>query len=218
MSSRPSQKQLFDRMTEELSSSLIADALDTCGISQRCMRHDLFPIFPEAKLAGPAYPVLYANASEDSRIDCPAMREIVDREVGPDSVLVIGCNQSRKAAIWAEMMSLGARNRGIRGVVADGLVRDVAEMTDMRYPVFCTGHTPLAATNRMKVVAHGQRVNCGGILVMINDIVFADADGIVVIPGGREDEVIRLAFEAAEKEKGFRKHLNSGGALQDLGK
>jgi 4-hydroxy-4-methyl-2-oxoglutarate aldolase len=216
MGSESDEKQLFDRMMQELSSSLIADALDVIGVEGQCMRHDLFPIFPEAKLVGRVYPVLYANVADASRIDGMGMREIVDTEVGPNSVLAIGCNQSRKAAIWAEMMSIGARNRGIRGVIADGLVRDVSEMTEMGYPVFCTGHTPLAATNRMNVVEYGRFVNCGDIFVKIGDIAYGDADGIVVIPKGREDEVIKLAFAAAEKEKRFREQLRAGGALQDL--
>jgi regulator of RNase E activity RraA len=210
------EKQLFDKMTEELSSSLIADALDSIGIGGQCMRHDLSPIFPLAKLVGRIYPVLYANVADTNRIDCLGMREILDSEVEPNSVLAIGCNQSRNAAIWAEMMSLGARNRGIRGVIADGLVRDIAEMTEMAYPVFCTGHTPLAATGRMQVVDHGKLVNCGDILVMNGDIAYADSDGIAIIPKGREEEIIGLAFKAAKKEKQFRKQLLGGGALREL--
>jgi 4-hydroxy-4-methyl-2-oxoglutarate aldolase len=210
------EKQLFDKMAEELSSSLIADALDTIGVTGQCMRYDLFPIFPDAKLVGRIYPILYANVIDASRIDCLGMRQIVDTKVPQNSVLAIGCNQSRKAAIWAEMMSMGARNRGIRGVIADGLVRDVSEMREMRYPVFCTGYTPLAAINRMNVVDHGRFVNCGDILVDIGDIAYGDADGIVVIPKERKDEVIEVAFAAAEKEKQYRQRLLGGGSLQDL--
>jgi 4-hydroxy-4-methyl-2-oxoglutarate aldolase len=216
MNRESQEKHLFEKMTAELSSSLIADALDTIGISGQCMRHDLSPIFPEAKVVGRVYPILYANLGDSSSIKCLGMREIIDTEVPPNSVLAIGCNQSRKASIWAEMMSIGARNRGIRGVIADGLVRDVTEMREMAYPVFCTGYTPLAAINRMNVVDHGRFVNCGDILVQIGDIAFGDADGIVVIPSGHEEQVIEVAFKAAEKENRFREQLLAGGVLQDL--
>jgi 4-hydroxy-4-methyl-2-oxoglutarate aldolase len=216
MSHESQEKQLFDKMAEELSSSLIADSLDSLEVEGQCMRHDLSPIFPEAKFVGRVYPVLYANLGEASSIKCLGMREIIDMEVPPNSVLAIGCGLSKKAAIWAEMMSIGARNRGIRGVIADGLVRDVSEMRKMRYPVFCTGHTPLAAINRMNVVDYGRFVNCGDILVKIGEIAFADADGIVVIPKGHEEQVIEAAFNAAKKENRFREQLLAGGALQDL--
>jgi len=209
-------ENIFSSMRKELSSAIISDALDKIGVQNRIMRPDLKPIFREAKTAGRAYTVEYANLENPDEYPNMSMREIVDRHIVKDSIIVIGCNQSKRASIWAEMMSIGAMNRGAIGVVADGPVRDVIEMTELQFPVFCTGRTPAAATNRMSVIKHGDCVNCGDLLVKTGDIVFGDYDGIIVIPRHCEEEVLKLAFEACNKEKVLREKLLHGADLMSL--
>jgi regulator of RNase E activity RraA len=105
--------------------------------------------------------------------------------------------------------------RGGRGAVLDGHTRDVRRIEQMGFPVFATGMRPVDSLGRGKIVSYGEPTVCGGVLVHEGDIVFADIDGIVVIPQGVEAETIRLAREKVAGENAMRDWLASGKSLRE---
>jgi regulator of RNase E activity RraA len=99
--------------------------------------------------------------------------------------------------------------------VLDGHTRDVAMLERMAFPVFATGMRPVDSMGRGAIVSFGEPVICGGVLVHEGDIVFADVDGVVVIPRAVEDEAIRLARAKATGESAMREWLESGKTLRE---
>ncbi|MCB0185951.1 MAG: RraA family protein, partial [Caldilineaceae bacterium] len=83
-------------------------------------------------------------------------------------------------------------------------VRDVVQIIDMGFPVYYTGIRPLDSQGRARVMAYDVPVKCGDVLVHPGDLVFADYDGIVVIPQAIEGTVIELALEKVGKESQAR--------------
>ena len=100
-----------------------------------------------------------------------------------------------RASIWGNMLATAAKVRGASGMVCDGAIRDVNELTAMKFPSFAKGTSPLNARDRMMAINSGCPVNCGGVIVNPGDIVFGDIDGVVVIPKGLVPEVIPLALK-----------------------
>jgi regulator of RNase E activity RraA len=94
-----------------------------------------------------------------------------------------------------------AQQRGIAGFVVDGVVRDLAELRERRFPVFARGVIPIPGVRKTLGVLDGP-VTCGGVRVEPGDIVVADEEGIVVVARARAEEILRAAeAKAARDEK-----------------
>jgi 4-hydroxy-4-methyl-2-oxoglutarate aldolase len=119
----------------------------------------------------------------------------------PGDVLVAAADGFTHTAVTGDLMMGMARNRGVAGLVTDGLVRDVAGIRAVGLPVFCAGVTPNSpARNGPGHV--GLPVVLGGVQVAAGDVILGDEDGVVVIPQGLLPQVLaRLpAIRAAERD------------------
>jgi regulator of RNase E activity RraA len=108
--------------------------------------------------------------------------------------------------------------RGARGIVIDGYHRDTRQVLDLGFPVYSTGASPLDSWGRSTAVGYGMPVKCGGILVNQGDIIFAEIDGIAVIPQQIADQVIEGAFDKVAKEDRARDDLREGVLLSEVWK
>jgi regulator of RNase E activity RraA len=130
--------------------------------------------------------------------------------------VVVSTGESRRNAPWGELLSTAAQARGARGAVVDGLVRDVRIIQQLGFAVFATGIKPVDSIGRGVVIDYNVPVLCGGIVVTPGDLVFADYDGVVVIPVGVVDQVIELALRKVTKENHSRTALKNGAYLRDV--
>jgi 4-hydroxy-4-methyl-2-oxoglutarate aldolase len=85
-----------------------------------------------------------------------------------------------------------AQRRGIAAFVIDGVIRDLAEVREMGFPVFARGVIPVPGA-KGAVLPLGGPVLCGGVTVSAGDLVVADEEGVVVVPAARQDQVLRDA-------------------------
>jgi 4-hydroxy-4-methyl-2-oxoglutarate aldolase len=133
------------------------------------------PLEPTWRLLGPAFVVL---ASQDDNL---AVNQAVALPPPAGCVLVVGGHSRSRTATIGDLMAKEMQNRGIRGLVTDGLVRDAQEIRAMGFPVWCRGTTPIASAKRGPGVT-GEALAIGGAVVRDGDLVIADADGVVVWP------------------------------------
>ena len=209
-----SEDEMFDTMRNKLYASVISDVIDRLGAREQAMSADIRPVYHGAVVVGRAYTTLTADVFEI--IDDPYRKEIeaVD-SLKPNDVMVAGTNQSKRTCFWGELLATAARARGARGIVIDGYIRDVAQITAMEFPAFATGMRVVDSAGRSIVIDHGCPVDCGGVKVNTGDIVFGDIDGVIVIPRELEKEVIPLALEKVGKENLVRDELRRGTLLRD---
>ncbi|WP_329457438.1 RraA family protein [Streptomyces sp. NBC_01497] len=146
------------------------------------------------RLAGPAFTVR-----------CPPgdnlMLHAAIHRAAPGSVIVVESGDVDHALAGGNVCAV-AQRRGVAGFVLDGVIRDLEEVRDAAFPVYARGVIPIPGTKKA-VTALGAEVRCGGVFVREGDIVVADEEGVVVVPGGRAAEVLpeagrTLAKEAAE--------------------
>lgn len=83
--------------------------------------------------------------------------------------------------------------------MTDGVIRDLAEVREMGFPVFARGVIPIPGTKKA-VGPLNDPVRCGGVDVNAGDIVVADEEGIVVVPHARQEQVLLDARVKAAKE------------------
>ena len=127
---------------------------------------------------------------------------IVD-DLKPGDVAVFACGGSYKIAPWGSLLSTATRARGAAGCVTDGFVRDILEIRAMRLPVFHGGIAPLDSKGRGHIVAVDVPVVCDGVTVAPGDLVFGDADGVVVVPQAIEAKVLRDRLRQDQRRAPF---------------
>ena len=206
-------KEYLDRISERLYSSVLADILDDHGYRQQVLDHEVRPLYNGARVAGRAATMLAVEVSKLPDNPYDNLMELLDGIV-PGEV-VVGTVQSRaNAAIWGELLSTHTRAKGGRGVVVDGLSRDLWGIAEMKFPVFARGLCPADSKGRLEVISIRGTIPVAGVSVANGDLVLADEDGVVVVPRAVEDEVVRLAFEKVEGEDEMRDILRKGANLR----
>jgi 4-hydroxy-4-methyl-2-oxoglutarate aldolase len=200
---------------ENLYTAVVADALDQIGIRNQAMREYLRPVCPCPVFFGWARTIaccdVYHVPQEPYALEIEAIDSIL-----PGEVVVVSTQQSKRNAPWGELLSTAARARGAHGAVVDGLVRDVRKIEELGFPVLAAGIKPVDSIGRGIVTAYNVPVECGEVLVNPGDFVFADLDGVVVIPKANVEEVLNLALEKATRENSSRAELMNGAYLRDV--
>jgi regulator of RNase E activity RraA len=192
--------------------------MDSLGLIGRAMKPFVRPLDEELMLAGRARTGLYMPVYSVRPGENPYAVEIalVD-DLKPGEVIVLACSgPSERIAPWGELLSTASRARGAAGCVTDGLVRDIRQIRTMRFPVFHGGVGPLDTKGRARMMERDVPVECGGVAVRSGEIVFGDADGVVVIPLEHEAEVIARAKEKALGEDRTRVELRQGRLLGEV--
>ncbi|MFE2430370.1 RraA family protein [Streptomyces sp. NPDC059373] len=170
---------------------------------EQVMNIGLRPLWPSIpRVAGPAFTVR-----------CPPgdnlMLHAAIYRAAPGSVIVVETGGDVDYAVAGGNVCAVAQRRGIAAFVVDGVIRDLAEVREMGFPVFARGVIPIPGTKAAVEPLNG-RVRCGGVNVSAGDIVVADEEGIVVVPGARQEQVLleartRLAKEADESLDAWEK-------------
>jgi len=163
------------------------------------MSHRIRPIFP-AKFAGFAVTVLLKK--DEGRQGSPALNGMLSAidQGPPNSVYVMVVENGADTAGMGGLMGTAMAARGFSGAVIDGGVRDVAQLTRISFPVFALGIVPSTSVNHYRFAGANIPVVCDGVQVRPNDIVAADADGVVVIPRAEAERVLDLAQQLDFKE------------------
>jgi 4-hydroxy-4-methyl-2-oxoglutarate aldolase len=173
---------------KRLSPTTLADLLGRGQVMDMGIR-PLWPSIP--RVAGPAFTVR-----------CPPgdhlMLHAAIHRAAPGSIIVVEAGDVDHALAGGNVCAV-AHRRGIAAFVADGVIRDLAEVRELGFPVFARGVIPIPGT---KAAARPLNVpvRCGGVTVSPGDIVVADEEGIVVTPRARQEQVLRDAEAKVAKE------------------
>jgi 4-hydroxy-4-methyl-2-oxoglutarate aldolase len=199
----------LNMMREALSTALICDALDTLGYRAQSPRIALPVMTVDGLLVGRCKTTLWSD--RDSPDPHPYENELLAVDTcQPDQVMLAAAGGSMRSGLWGELLSTAARNSGCSGAIVDGAVRDLAGMKDMRFPVFARGACPYDSKDRQEVTAIDVAVEIAGVIFHPNDLVFADVDGVVVVPSEVETEAIRRAWNKAHDESRTRTAIQHG--------
>jgi regulator of RNase E activity RraA len=199
----------FSELRDQLYSAVISDALDAVGRREQCLAVRLSPVTGVLKLMGRCRTTLWEDIDFQDPEPYKLELEAVD-ELEAGEVLVAAAGGSLRSGIWGELLSTAARNRGAAGAVVDGAVRDVAAMREMGFPVFAGGLCPYDSLHRQRVIARDEPVVIGGVRICSGDVLFADEDGIVVVPREVEAVVLRAAWEKVHAENAVREAIRGG--------
>jgi len=187
---------------EQVSTANISDAMHRGGELR-----GLDPAFPDIRLVGPAVTVRTYPG------DWAKPVEAIDL-AGEGDVLVIDAG-GVGPAVWGELATHSARQKGLAGVVVHGAVRDTPEIRELGFPVFASLFTPTAGEPK----GFGETnvpISISRIKIHPGDWLVGDSDGLVVIPAPRAAEVANRAMDVLERENRLRKEIQDGSTLSQV--
>jgi 4-hydroxy-4-methyl-2-oxoglutarate aldolase len=213
----PQQTSTLKLARDRLSTALLSDVLDGLGLIHQIMDRSIRPLDEGLVLCGHARTGNYRDIYHAEHAADPYEPQIrlID-SLQPDEVVVLACGGSGRIQDWGEIFSLAAQMRGAVGCVTDGLMRDVRQIRAMRFPAFCSGYGAMDVRGRGILVSSDVPAHCGGVWVAPGDLVFGDADGVIVVPRNVEEEVVRKALATAELEREILQSLREGERIADV--
>jgi len=134
----------------------------------------------------------------------------------PGDIIVVEQRSGVHAAAWGGILALGAKLRGLGGVIAEGPVRDIDEARQHDFPVFGRGVTPVTARGRIVELSNNQPVKIGDVEVKAGDYAIADGSGVVFISAENIERVLAAAEDIVAREAAMAKALYEGKAITEV--
>jgi 2-keto-4-pentenoate hydratase/2-oxohepta-3-ene-1,7-dioic acid hydratase in catechol pathway/regulator of RNase E activity RraA len=179
----------------------------------------LKPTHPEMRLLGVARTLRYIPNREDLFEKFGggynAQKKLFD-SLQADEVVVIEARGETGSGTLGDILALRARNLGAAGLVTDGGVRDLAEVTQIGVPTYHAGGHPAVLGRKHVPWDIDLTISCGGAAVQPGDIIVGDADGLLVIPPFLISKVVDEAIAQESEEKFIAEMVTAGGKIEEL--
>lgn len=204
--------QNFSEAIRALTTAEVSDALDFFGLPGSAL--GIGHVAGGKKVFGRAYTVKYGPIS----LTNPGTVGDYPDEVQPGDVIVLDNAGRLDCTVWGGILSQMGANRGFGGTVINGVCRDTAEADEAGYPLFSRGRFMRTGKDRVQVEVRQVPVSLGDVRVEPGDIIVGDADGIVVVPQHRAEEVFAKALSTQQAEHQIVASVLSGLSLTEARK
>lgn len=204
-------------LRSRLYTAVLSDVLDELGFRNQALPASVRPLDDTLNLAGFARTGIYREVYRVVPGENPYELEIalID-DLKRHDVVVLGCGGSQRIAPWGELLTTAARARGAAGCLTDGFVRDIRQIRALHFPVFHGGIAPLDSKGRGLVAEIDVPIHVAGVAVAPGDLVFGDADGVIVVPQAVEAQALEKAFAKIDGEDRTREELARGVKLAEV--
>ncbi len=205
MGAKEFDKKYRERL-EKMATTNLADAMDKVGIRGAVI--GIKPMYNCPKILGRAVTIKVTAAGMLKPKAHLGVRAIDAAQSG--DVIIIDNRGDLNNNCWGEILSMGAKMKGVSGVVIDGAGRDIDACMEFEFPVYARGTVPITARGRIMEESVNEVVRIGEVQVRPGDIVMADINGVAIIQIEKLDEVLEAAEMILEKETAMVEDLRKG--------
>lgn len=208
-------KDDYRERLKKLSTTHVSDALDALGL--KGSTYGISPTWEGCKkIVGEAVTVKLIAAGLTKSPNHLGVQAIEAAKQG--DVILVDNSGRLDVSCWGGILTNGAKEKGIAGVVIDGACRDVDDYVEANFSVYARGAVVATARGRITEEATNVMVQFGGVQVRPKDIVIADRSGVVIIPKEKFEEVLLIAEELFKKEEYMIKEIRSGVSMLEVDK
>ncbi|KAB2968949.1 4-hydroxy-4-methyl-2-oxoglutarate aldolase/4-carboxy-4-hydroxy-2-oxoadipate aldolase [Zoogloea sp.] len=176
----------------------IHEAMGRVGLMKPTIR----PVYAGAHLCGTAVTVLLQPGDN-------WMLHVAAEQIQPGDVVVAGCTADSTDGFFGDLLATSYKSRGAKGLIIDGGVRDIKDLTAMGFPVFSRAIHAKGCT-RATLGSVNVPIVCAGAMVNPGDVVIADDDGVVVVPAALAQQVADAAEARENNETAKRARFATG--------
>ncbi|MEI8247698.1 MAG: RraA family protein [Lentisphaerota bacterium] len=206
-------KELCERY-ERLYTGAINDVLrERCLLDQN-LPSSIMPLRDEMTVCGVAFTV---KSSPNVMIqgEMTFRTKMLD-EMIPEGLVVWDTSGDTEASLWGGVMTATAIQKGLRGAVIDGGIRDTKQILEQKFPVFYKYKTSNGSLGRCLITHYQVPIKIGKVTVRPGDIIFGDIDGVLCIPREIAVDVLLRAEEIECNEVEIFKWVRSGETIQQI--
>jgi len=172
------------------------------------------------RLVGPAFTLRFVPGREDLATpeswSSPISTRAAIEAMPPGCIAVVDAMGITDAGIFGDILCQRMKERGVAGLVTDGVVRDFAGVLQTGLPVWCSGVAAPPSISGLTFVNWQEPIGCGGVAVFPDDVIVADEDGAVVIPSAMLNAVVDAAVEQEKLEAWIIGEVQAGASLPGL--
>ncbi|MBR1222879.1 RraA family protein [Bradyrhizobium sp. U87765 SZCCT0131] len=188
---------------------VVHDVMRSMGLRDFTLPTELRPILPDKAMAGPAFTIAgKVDANADPHETLLAWTGLLSQ--APAGSVWVSQPNDRVVAHMGELSAETLKNKGVRGCVADGFVRDVNFLLAIGFQTWCRGFTPRDIVGYWLPAATQVDVRIGDVVVAPGDYMIGDRDGLIRVPAARVEDVVAAAEQAIATESQVRTAILSG--------
>jgi len=189
----------------------LSDAMDRLGIPGQAL--GIAPLDRAFRMVGRAFtvrtiPVATVSGTVGDYID----------DVPEGGVVVLDNGGRLDATVWGDILTIMAHRMGLAGTVIHGVCRDASRSLELGYPIFSRGVCMRTGRGRVQSDGYQVPVSLGDVRVEPGDMLVGDADGVVVVPQGRLDDVLAASRDITDAEERIRQEIEAGSRLDEARK